>query len=324
MKVLPHGSIVWDSQGSPTAFLSTLEQIDDQNFSGYLELRMRIPGAELWGVIIFDAGKLIESYASKMGVDVFGEAAYLYLLELANDEKTVLYLHELDPDNILDFIMLGRGKVIKIEDGSWRPDSSGFQSYDDTVPPTGPALEPPGDLDFAQGEVWLKKVVLLGDPSVGKTSLMRRFIENSFDEAYLSTIGSNVNTKSVRILNGNGSADVVKMMIWDIAGDRACDSLKRAYYRGAHAGIVVCDITIESSFTSLKTWIETLRDIIDKDIPIAIVGNKADLEEFRCVDQADLIELANEFGSTAIETSALSGANVEMVFYNIAKNLVEH
>ena len=319
MKVLPLGSIVWDSKGSPTAFLSTLEQIKEQSFSGYLELRMRIPGTELWGVVIFDSGKLIESYASKMGVDVFGEAAYFYLMELAQDVETVLYLHELDPDNILDFIMLGRGKVIKIEDESWRPDTSQFQSRDDTVPPVGPEQ----DLDIDEGDMWVKKVVLLGDPSVGKTSMTRRYIENSFDEAYLSTIGSNVNTKTVTILDDNGGSNVVKMMIWDIAGDKTCDSLKREYYRGANSGIVICDITIKNSFNSLSTWIETLNETIGEEIPIVIVGNKADLEEFRCVEEDELIELANEYNSYAIQTSARSGQNIEMVFHTIAKKLLD-
>ena len=319
MKVLPHGSIIWDAKGSPTAFLSTLEQIKQQKFSGYLELRMRIPGTELWGVVIFDSGKLIESYASKMGVDVFGEAAYFYLMELAQDVETTLYLLELDPDNILDFIMLGRGKVIKIEDDSWRPDTSQFQSRDDTVPPVGPEK----DLDIDEGDTWVKKVVLLGDPSVGKTSMMRRYVENSFDEAYLSTIGSNVNTKTISITDDNGGSNTVKMMIWDIAGDKTCDSLKRAYYRGANAGIVICDITIKNSFNSLTTWIETLNETIGEDIPIVIVGNKADLEEFRCVEEDELIELANKYNSYAIQTSALSGKNIEMVFHTIAKKLLD-
>ena len=180
--------------------MEILEKVKEQSFSGYLEIRMRIPGVELWGVVIFDNGKLVESYASKMGTDVFGETAYIYLLELSEQDSTKLQLHELDEDNILDFLMLGRGRQIKIEDDSWRPDPSTLGTVDDSAAPAGTAPSPP---EIPEGESVVKKVVLLGDPAVGKTSIMRRFVENTFDEAYLSTIGSNVNKKTdypIRIL----------------------------------------------------------------------------------------------------------------------------
>jgi len=317
MKILPHGSIVNGSKGSPTAFMGVLEQVKENEFSGYLEIRMRIPGAELWGVIVFDHGKLIESYASKMGNDIFGENAYIYLMELSEDSNTILKLHELEPDNIMDFIMLGRGNVIKIEDGSWRPDAETLGSIDDSTPSSGgteaPAIHADGDM--------IKKVVLLGDPSVGKTSVMRRFVENTFDEAYLSTIGSNVNKKTVTIYDGNGGSRSVKMIIWDIAGDKACDSLKRAYFRGAHAGIVVCDITNESTFEAIPGWISSVKEVVG-EIPIIIIGNKSDLEEFRTVEKEDLWNMAGKYGYQVIHTSARLGENVEMVFHQIAASFI--
>ena len=231
--------------------MEILQEVKENDFSGYLEIRMRIPGAELWGVVVFDSGKLIESYASKMGNDIFGENAYIYLMGLSEDPKTILKLHALEPDNIMDFVMLGRGRVIKIEDGSWRPEMEILGTFDETVPSSGGTTDPEGE---PHSEM-VKKVVLLGEPSVGKTSVMRRFVENTFDEAYLSTIGSNVNKKTVTIYDGNGASRSIKMMIWDIAGDKACDTLKRAYYRGAHAGIIVC--TVDADFSRQAAGIHT-------------------------------------------------------------------
>lgn len=313
MKILPHGSIVHGSKGSPTAFMEVLEQVNENLFSGYLEIRMKIPGVELWGVVVFNEGKLVESYASKMGVDIFGETAYLYLMDLAGEESTVLKLHALESDNLIDFLMLGRGKVIKIEDGSWRPGAEALGSFDDTVPSRGEAFLP----SAVGGNAMIKKVVLLGEPSVGKTSVMRRFVENSFDEAYLSTIGSNVNKKTVTLYDDNGGYKSVRMMIWDIAGDKACDSLKRAYFRGAHAGIIVCDITSERTFHAIPRWIESIIEVVGK-VPIIIIGNKCDLEEFRTVEYDDLIEMADRYGFKVFQTSARTGENVEMVFHLIA------
>ena len=115
---------------------------------------------------------------------------------------------------------------------------------------------------------------------------------------------------------------MVKLMIWDIAGDRACDSLKRAYYRGAHGAIIVCDITMEDTFKSLPNWIESLRTIVG-EIPTMILGNKADLEEFRTVDLGELQEVAEKFGINAFLTSARTGENVEMVFTSLATKFSE-
>jgi small GTP-binding protein len=313
MKVLPHGAIVLGSKGSSEAFQNVLEEVDENKFSGYLEVRMRIPGGELWGVVVFKKGRLIESYASRMGVDIFGENAYMYLLDLAADNKTNLTLHELDSDNILDFLMSGRGDKIKIEDHSLRlePSSIPGMDGDESLSEEGPQLEEPDEMGM------VKKLVLLGDPSVGKTSLTRRFVENTFDEAYLSTIGSNVNKKTVTLYNDNGGSNDVKLMIWDIAGDKACDSLKRAYYRGAHGAIIVCDITMEETFKSLPHWIESLRDNVG-EVPTIILGNKSDLEEFRTVDLGELQEIAEEYGISAFLTSARTGENVEMVFTTLA------
>ena len=311
MRVLPHGAIVLGLKGSEDAFNTALNNIKDNLFSGYMEVRTKIRGGELWGVVVFDDGKLVETYANRLGTDLFGDTAYMYIIDLATDATTDIILHELDSKNIMDFIMSGRGRKIKIEDGSWRP---GGEDGEPNATTEGGG--PPSEMNAKTRMI--KKVVLLGNPSVGKTSTMRRFVEDTFDEAYLSTIGSNVNKKTVTIVDDDFNAINMTLMIWDVAGDKACDTLKRAYYRGAHGAIVVCDITLESSFKELDNWLENVHDIVG-EIPVIIVGNKADLADLREVDFSDLQASAERYGTHAYETSARTGENVEMVFQTIAR-----
>lgn len=317
MIVLPIGQIVLGKDGSSTAFNEVLQEVQQNGFSGYLEVRMKIRGGELWGVVIFEQGRLVESYANKMGADIFGETAYLHIMEISMEPMTALVLHQLDPYNLIDKILSGRGRKIKVENVSMEIGTKtipGFGTADEEAAQASPATALPDD-----GKV--KKVVLLGDPAVGKTSTVRRFVENTFNESYLSTIGSNVNKKTLTIRDGNDAPVNLTMIIWDIAGDKACDSLKRAYYRGAEAAIVVCDITIANSFEHIPEWIETLYEITG-EVPIVLLGNKSDLDDFRQVDMVELHDLASSYGANAYPTSARTGKNVEMVFDEIAHALV--
>ena len=312
LRILPHGAVVLGLKGSDDAFNNALSEVKDNKFTGYLEVRMKIRGGELWGVVVFEAGNLVETYANRLGTDIFGETAFLYLMELAKDPESNIVLHSLDSDNLMDFIMSGRGRKIKIEDDSWRPGQKPIPGLEALIAEgDGQEAEPP------MGTGAIKKVVLLGDPSVGKTSSMRRFVEDTFDEAYLSTIGSNVNKKSIMLMEDDSHPTEVTMMVWDVAGDKASDSLKRAYYRGAHGAIVVCDITLESSFEHIPEWIDNLFEIAGK-IPVLIIGNKADLADLRVVSLVDLKDMADRYESLAVETSARTGENVEMVFHTLA------
>jgi small GTP-binding protein len=316
MATLPIGSIVKGTKGAEDAFREMLQEIRANSFTGYMDVRMRIVGGELWGVVVFERGRLVESYANKMGTDVFGERAYEYLLDLSEEPVTDLVLHEVDASNLMDLLLNNRGKPIGIEGMDLKRPRAipGFE--------TKPVVEPgTGELAPLPVEGVIKKVVLLGDPAVGKTSLVRRFVEDAYDESYLSTIGSNVYKKRVRLTMETGAPIEMTMMIWDIAGQRVCDTLKAAYYRGAHAAIVVCDITRRQTLESLTEWVDNLHEVVEK-APVVILGNKYDLHEFRQVEPDELYDVAASYGAPMYHTSARTGENVEMTFRLIGQTLL--
>ncbi|MGM0509689.1 MAG: Rab family GTPase [Thermoplasmatota archaeon] len=118
------------------------------------------------------------------------------------------------------------------------------------------------------------KIVLLGDGAVGKTSLVRRFVEQKFDDKYITTIGVNVKKKTLEGLN-------LKFMIWDIYGQKLNTELHASNYSGAEGAIIVYDLTRKNTFENLDFWLEDLFSVTG-EIPFVVLGNKFDiLEEFR-------------------------------------------
>mmetsp|Transcript_3281 Transcript_3281/g.9559 ORF Transcript_3281/g.9559 Transcript_3281/m.9559 type:complete len:194 (-) Transcript_3281:265-846(-) len=160
------------------------------------------------------------------------------------------------------------------------------------------------------------KVVLLGDQSVGKSSLVLRFVTNDFKANMTSTIGASFMSKMVMV------DDVpYKFQIWDTAGQEIYHSLAPMYYRGAAAALLVYDITNEQSFKKLKTWVGELENNGPPGIALAIAGNKADLGERRTVDTAAAAEYAASIGATYLETSAKMDSNVVEIFSGLARTL---
>jgi len=101
-----------------------------------------------------------------------------------------------------------------------------------------------------------KKICLLGDPAVGKTSLIRRFIEDTFDENYISTIGTNVLSKLINLyFPETGETLRIKLLIWDIAGQKSISDIHASYYYGAEGALIVCDITRQDTLEHLPDWI---------------------------------------------------------------------
>lgn len=166
------------------------------------------------------------------------------------------------------------------------------------------------------------KVVLLGDTGVGKSSLVLRFVTNSFKSYSESTIGASFMSK-VMSVNGNR----IKFQIWDTAGQEKYHSLAPMYYRGAAVAIVVYDITRKSSFTTLQMWIKELRQLGPEDIVIVIAANKCDLDDQREVETetakiyAKSVEQAGGSGALFFETSAKEDTNVAQMFSELSKRL---
>ena len=160
------------------------------------------------------------------------------------------------------------------------------------------------------------KIVLLGDAGVGKSSLVLRFVTNSFDKYSESTIGASFMSKLIMV-DGNP----IKYQIWDTAGQEKYHSLAPMYYRGAAAAIIVYDITRAASFQTLKIWVRELQQLGPENIVIAICGNKSDLEDKREVSTAEARAYADEIGALFLETSAKLNKNVQDLFVDISRRL---
>ncbi|XP_052230597.1 ras-related protein Rab-31-like isoform X2 [Dreissena polymorpha] len=157
------------------------------------------------------------------------------------------------------------------------------------------------------------KLCLLGESGVGKSSIVLRFVRDQYKENLESTIGASFMTKQV-VLDGK----TYIFQIWDTAGQEKYRSLAPMYYRGAAAAIVVYDVTREASFPAVRDWIRELQRAASGNIVLAIAGNKCDLSDLREVSKQKAKELAEELGAIFTETSALTSANIQTLFEEIA------
>lgn len=175
---------------------------------------------------------------------------------------------------------------------------------------------------MADEDLMKVKVCFIGDAGVGKTSLIKRFVLDVFDDRYIATIGTKVTKKIVDVQGSKGQAKVM-MLIWDIMGQKGFrELLREAYFFGAHGAIAVCDMTNKETVEELRYWIKALTDVAG-DVPIVFAGNKSDLENERVVKEPDLKELASKYRAEAFLTSAKTGQNVEQAFKTLALAMSE-
>jgi len=165
-------------------------------------------------------------------------------------------------------------------------------------------------------DVFKVKLVLLGDTQVGKSSIVIRFVKNEFDQYRYPTIGATFLTQKVQL-----QEHTVRFQIWDTAGQEKYKSLAPLYYKGAHAALVVYDITNRESFENAKGWVEELKQSEGANVVIGLAGNKLDLEEKRKVQKSEAEGLAAEQGFIFKETSAKNGENIWDIFTQIAEKV---
>ncbi|SCV72955.1 BQ2448_6880 [Microbotryum intermedium] len=162
-----------------------------------------------------------------------------------------------------------------------------------------------------------RKLVLLGESAVGKSSLVLQFVKQQFDDYRESTIGAAFLTQTVAVQNG-----FIKFEIWDTAGQERYKSLAPMYYRNAHAAVVVYDITSAPSLQKAKNWIAELQRQADPGIIVCLAGNKLDLAETqRQVTYEDAAKFAQEENLLFFETSAKTAQGVVEMFQKIADKL---
>ncbi|XP_061487155.1 ras-related protein Rab-22A isoform X1 [Rhineura floridana] len=160
------------------------------------------------------------------------------------------------------------------------------------------------------------KVCLLGDTGVGKSSIVWRFVEDSFDPNINPTIGASFMTKTVQYQN-----ELHKFLIWDTAGQERFRALAPMYYRGSAAAIIVYDITKEETFSTLKNWVKELRQHGPPNIVVAIAGNKCDLNDVREVMEKDAKDYADSIHAVFVETSAKNAININELFIEISRRI---
>ncbi len=163
------------------------------------------------------------------------------------------------------------------------------------------------------------KITIVGDPSVGKTSLILRYTNNAFRRSYVPTLGVQVSDKIFTIENS-----VVQLTIWDIGGQQKFQIMRQQFYLGSDAIFLVCDLTNPNSFNNIPRWFSDIQDQLSdryKDLIGFIIGNKKDLIEQRKVTNEMGLNLASQLNLGFIETSALLGENVDYAFSTIANLL---
>jgi Ras-related protein Rab-1A len=163
---------------------------------------------------------------------------------------------------------------------------------------------------------YLFKLIIIGDTGIGKSCLLNRFSDDMYSDEYISTIGVDFKIRTIEI-----DGRVCKLQIWDTAGQERFRTITSSYYRGAHGIIIVFDITNPETFTNCEMWLNEVQRYASENAKRILVGTKSDLADRRKVAFSDAQEFTEKHGMEYIETSAKTGANVEVAFFNLAKQL---
>jgi len=162
------------------------------------------------------------------------------------------------------------------------------------------------------------KVIVCGDPAVGKTSVILRYTDKAFRRTYLPTIGVNMSEKRITYEN-----NIVDFVIWDIAGQAKFQKMRKLFYEGANAQIFVFDLTQPETLHNLMKWAEDIENLLQRKIPGIIIGNKIDLVTERKIEGTEIESVSNRLELKWYLTSALTGDNVEETFQILAQKIID-
>lgn len=170
---------------------------------------------------------------------------------------------------------------------------------------------------MSSGDIHTFKILTIGESGVGKTCILRRFVEDKFLKNHLATIGIDFKTKNI-IVDGVQ----VKLKIWDTAGQERFRNITNQYYKGADGIILVYDVTDRTSFEKIREWMNQIKQNTTEDeIGLVLLGNKCDAD-LRDVYENDGIELGKELGIQYFESSAMNNINISESFNFLAKQIL--
>ena len=162
------------------------------------------------------------------------------------------------------------------------------------------------------------KILTIGESGVGKTCVLRRFVENKFLKNHLATIGIDFKTKTLNINNQE-----IKLKIWDTAGQERFRNITTQYYKGADGIVLVYDVTDESSYEKIRDWMEQiLSNTQQEEIGLVLLGNKCDMEP-RVVTEDMGKKMAEELKISYYETSALTGQGIKEAFGELTMDIMK-
>lgn len=165
------------------------------------------------------------------------------------------------------------------------------------------------------------KVCLVGENAVGKTSLIKKFVLDIFDDSYITTIGTKI-TKKTMTFDGNEPVKM-DMMIWDIMGQASFRSLLQdAYFYGAHGVLAVADCTRSSTVAMLHDWLDSTKQVVG-EVPVVFLSNKSDITDQLEVDQDLLDAELGKYNASILFSSAKTGQNVSEAFHTLGEDIMK-
>lgn len=162
------------------------------------------------------------------------------------------------------------------------------------------------------------KVILLGDIAVGKTSILKRFIDDCFEKEYYCTVGVEFKMKSIRV----NDKETACLQIWDTCGEEKYRTITRQYYRETQGALLVFDLSNRISFEKINDWLNDLKENGPRDVTVTLVGNKCDLEAKEIEIEEIKTILKAHPKLEYFETSALTGKNIIEIFKNLTDRII--
>ncbi len=170
-----------------------------------------------------------------------------------------------------------------------------------------------------KSETFLFKYIIIGDSFVGKSKILLRYTNNTYNENFVITIGAEFGAKTINI-----DGQEIRIQIWDTAGMENFKSITRSYYKNSICALIVYDISNKDSFKNVLNWIEDCKVFSPKNILLVLIGNKCDLEEKRQVSIEEGKKVAEENDMIFFETSAKDNINIDEVFLKSSQKILEN